>query len=214
MTPDPAEIIEVAIVEDDPGIRESLRLVLNGSHGFRCAGAYGEAFSAVRGISARPPRVVLMDIKLPGPSGIECIEMLAALSPRVCVIMLTMFEDDDLVFRALAAGAVGYLLKRASPAEILEAVRDACNGGSPMTNYIARKVVASFRQPRPAPSAEAGLSPREEQLLDLLAKGYRYKELADLMGISLHTVRSHIRRVYEKLEAHSRTEAVRKFRGG
>jgi DNA-binding NarL/FixJ family response regulator len=205
--------IAVVVVEDDDSIRAALELILNGSSDFRCAGTFPDAESALRGIPSILPDAVLMDIQLPGQSGIDCVRALKRSHANLQFVMVTVFEDDDLVFKSLAAGAVGYLLKSSPPAEILKAIAEVHAGGSPMSSYIARKVVQSFHRVR-SPSLELeALSPREQELLGYLAKGFLYKEIADRMDIRLDTVRSHIRRVYEKLHAHSRTEAVKKFVG-
>lgn len=159
------------------------------------------------------PDVVLMDIKLPGMSGIECVLRLKQLLPTVQVLMLTTYEDSDLIFNSLRAGASGYLLKKTHPAEILQAIGQVHDGGSPMSVHVARKLVNHFQQiPQPALEVEQ-LTPREREILDLLAKGYRYKEIVDHLNISLSTVRTHIRAVYEKLHVQSRTEAVVKLLG-
>lgn len=210
----PAGPVRVAIVEDDPGTRQSLSLLIGGTSGFQCVGVHADAETALAEIPNRRPDVVLMDIQLPGLSGLECVRRLKARLPAVQFIMLTVFEDDERVFDALAAGATGYLLKRASPAEILEAITEVQRGGSPMTSAIARKVVQTFHRPAsPAATTAVEVSPREQQILTLLARGYRYKEIAEQLGIALDTVRSHIRRLYEKLQVTSRTEAVVKFLG-
>ncbi len=200
-------------MEDDGALRQSLNLVLEGTPGFQCVGVFADAESALQQLPALQPEVVLMDIRLPGLSGLECVRRLKRLLPQTQVIMLTVFEDEDRVFDALAAGATGYLLKRTAPAGILEAIIEVHQGGSPMSSAIARKVVQSFHalagERRHDPALH--LSPREAQLLRLLARGHRYKEIADQLGIALDTVRSHIRRIYEKLHVTSRTEAVVKF---
>jgi DNA-binding NarL/FixJ family response regulator len=210
----PAGPVRVAIVEDDPGTRQSLALLIGGTPGFHCVGVHADAEAALAGIPSSRPDVVLMDIQLPRLSGLECVHRLKPRLPAVQFIMLTVFEDDERVFDSLAAGATGYLLKRASPAEILEAIAEAHRGGSPMTSAIARKVVQAFHRPPPAAAATTvEVSPREQQILTLLSRGYRYKEIAEQLGIALDTVRSHIRRLYEKLQVTSRTEAVVKFLG-
>ena len=170
--------------------------------------------SALAQLPALRPDVVLMDIRLPGLSGIECVRRLKAVLPGVQIVMLTVFEDEERVFDALAAGATGYLVKRTPPAEILAAIAEVRRGGSPMSSAIARKVVQAFQHSRrSAPGGALELSPREQEILTLLARGLRYKEVADQLGIALDTVRSHIRRIYEKLHVTSRTEAVVKFLG-
>lgn len=206
-------IIKVALVEDDANIRSALAGVLSSEPGVRCVGTFPDAESALVGIPKIMPDVVLMDIQLPRQSGIECVRALKRSYPNLQFVMVTIFEDDDLVFKSLAAGAVGYMLKSAPPPEILDAIVEVHNGGSPMSGYIARKVVQSFHKlPLPPPETN-GLSPREQELLGYLARGFLYKEIADQMSIRIDTVRSHIRRIYEKLHAHSRTEAIKKFVG-
>lgn len=203
--------IRVALVEDDASIRRALEVVLNGAPGFACVGAFGSGEEALTRLAGAAPQVVLMDIQLPRMSGVECVARLKARHPEMQVLMLTVFEDDELVFDSLAAGATGYLLKRTPPAEILQAIAEIHRGGSPMTSYIARKVVQSFQRPSRGAAERLPLSEREREILQQLARGYRYKEIADALGISLDTVRTHLRRIYEKLQVHSRTEAVVKF---
>ena len=162
-------------------------------------------------IPQAPPDVVLMDINLPGMNGVECVRQLKQLLPKVQVMMLTVYEDTENIFNALAAGASGYMLKRTPSKELLEAIQEVQRGGSPMTMHIARKVVQSFQRASPSPSATENLSEREQQVLDLLSQGLMYKEIADKLGISYETVHTYIRRIYEKLHVQTRTEAVAKF---
>jgi DNA-binding NarL/FixJ family response regulator len=201
-------MIRVALVEDDMPFRETLESYLNQSPAFRCVSAYSHPRDALRGLLKDPPDVVLMDLQMPGMSGIECIIALRQELPSMRVIMLTVFEQDENVFKALAAGACGYLVKRTPPPKILEAIREVMEGGAPMSAHIARKVVASFHQ-----ASAITLSPQERDVLDRLAQGHTYARIAADMGITIHTVRNYIRRIYEKLQVHSRTEAVAKFRG-
>jgi DNA-binding NarL/FixJ family response regulator len=207
------QTIRVALVEDDSSIRNALAIVLNGAPGFECVGTFPSAEDALARLAGTAPQVVLMDIQLPRMSGVDCLRKLKEQQPEVQILMLTVFEDDELVFDSLTAGATGYLLKRTPPAEILEAIAEVRRGGSPMSSYIARKVVQSFQRSRQAPGDHLPLSEREREILGRLAKGFRYKEIAEALGISLDTVRTHLRRIYEKLHVHSRTEAVLKFLG-
>lgn len=203
-------VIKVSIVEDNAELRGTLSSVINRSDGFKCVGQYGSAEEALENIPKNVPDVVLMDINLPGMSGVECVARLKKLCPNTQIVMLTVYEDTDNIFNALKAGATGYLLKRTTKDELLEAIRDVYRGGSPMTTHIARKVVQSFQKMDIASSTES-LSAREQEVLECLAKGFLYKEIADKLGISYETVRTHIRRIYEKLQVRSRTEAVAKF---
>lgn len=204
-------MITVAIVDDDPGLRESIATFVNGSPDFRCVSTYANAAAALRGLPADAPDVVLMDINMAGMTGIECVQRLKAAAPRLQVVMLTVYEDTEKIFTALAAGANGYLLKRLAPDQLLQAIREVHAGGSPMSSPIARKVVASFRQTGTAVGKESRLSPREQAVLDCLAKGLTYKQIAGQLDISIDTIRTYIRRIYEKLHVQSRTEAVAKY---
>jgi DNA-binding NarL/FixJ family response regulator len=202
--------ISVSIVEDDPGVRNTLAKLINSSPGYRCVSEHGSAESALEEIPKLKPDVALMDINLPGLSGVECVRRLKPALPGTQVIMLTVYQNTEHIFNALAAGATGYLLKQTPPAELLTAIREVNEGGSPMSSHIARKIVQSFQQPAPAVRDAETLSQRESQVLDLLAKGYLYKEIADMMHITYATVHTHIRHIYEKLHVRSRTEAVAK----
>ena len=203
--------ISVCIVEDNDKLRATLARVLNRADGFRCVSQYANAEDAVKDLPQVRPDVVLMDINLPGMNGVECVRQLKRLVPETQVIMLTVYEDTENIFNALAVGANGYLLKRTSSKELLEAIQDVCRGGSPMTMHIARKVVQSFQKSDASAQATENLSEREQQVLDLLSQGLIYKEIADKLGISYETVHTYIRRVYEKLQVRTRTEAVAKF---
>ena len=205
--------INVAIVEDDTGVRESLTILINGTSGFRCSGAYSSAEVALKQVCGNWPNVVLMDINLPKMSGIECVAKLKTLKTDLQILMLTVYEDTNQIFESLMAGASGYLLKETPPAQILEAILDVHRGGSPMSSHIARKVVQYFQKRGQIPEVADNLSNRENEVLTYLAKGYRYKEIADILSISVLTVRSHLRRIYEKLHVRSRTEAVVKYLG-
>jgi DNA-binding NarL/FixJ family response regulator len=200
----------VAIVEDNADLRGTLARVINRAAGHQCVGQYGDAESALASIPKDKPRVVLMDINLPGMNGVECVRKLKQLLPETLVVMLTAYEDTENIFGSLEAGASGYLLKRSKSTEILEAIKDVVEGGSPMTAHIARKVVHSFQSKASSPQATDNLADREREVLDLLSQGFMYKEIADKLGISFETVRTYIRRIYEKLQVRSRTEAVAK----
>jgi DNA-binding NarL/FixJ family response regulator len=206
--------IKVAIVDDDEGIRSSLSALIRRASGCRLAGEYANAETALQEIPRHPPDVVLMDINLPGMKGYDCVRQLKAGNPAIQFLMLTVYEDSDSLFKSLRAGASGYLLKRTASARLLEAIRDVYEGGSPMTPQLARRVVQFFSDPHSEGSSLARLTPAEKEFLDLLAKGYAYKEIADRMSISIDTVRSYVRTVYEKLHVHSRTEAVVKYLRG
>ncbi|MFO1499323.1 MAG: response regulator transcription factor [Verrucomicrobiota bacterium] len=204
----------VSIVEDSDQVRGTLARLINRAEGFSCLSQYPSAEAALEGLPREKPNVVLMDINLPGMNGVECVRRLKPLAPEIQVIMLTVYEDTENIFNALAAGATGYLLKRTSTQELLAAIRDVLRGGSPMTTHIARKVVQSFQRTAASPQPiENNLSPREQEVLDFLAKGLLYKEIAENLGISYETVHTYIRRIYEKLQVRTRTEAVAKFLG-
>ena len=203
--------ITVSIVEDNDQLRGTLARVINRAEGFRCLSQYPDAEAAVEALPRDQPDVVLMDINLPGMNGVECVRRLKQLAPDSLVIMLTVYEDTENIFNALAAGASGYLLKRTPRAEVLDAIREVHRGGSPMTTHIARKVVQSFQQTGASSQPTESLSPREQEVLDCLSKGFLYKEIADKLGIGYETVHTYIRRIYEKLQVRTRTEAVAKF---
>lgn len=205
------EIIKIGVVEDDNLIREGLQLLLESSPGFSCIATYANGEDAMIGLAEVKPDVVLMDIDLPGINGVECIISLKELKLPMVFIMLTVFEDAEAIFNSLSAGASGYLLKQTPPARLLDAIQEVHRGGSPMSSEIARKVVESFQQQAFAAEKLGGLTKREEEILSYLAKGYLYKEIADLLFISIDTVRSHIRHIYEKLQVKTRTEAVLKY---
>jgi DNA-binding NarL/FixJ family response regulator len=203
--------ITVSIVEDQDPLRNTLVRVLNRAEGFRCMSDHANAEEALKALPQQQPEVVLMDINLPGMNGVECVRQLKQLLPNIQVIMLTVYEDTENIFNALAAGASGYLLKRTPRAELLDAIREVHGGGSPMTTHIARKVVQSFARTSASPPATSNLSEREQQVLDCLSQGFLYKEIAERLGISYETVHTYIRRIYEKLQVRTRTEAVAKF---
>jgi DNA-binding NarL/FixJ family response regulator len=201
----------VSIVEDDAITRDGLRNLIEQSPGLRCVGAYGSAEEALQQFPRQPSDVVLMDINLPKMSGIECVSRLKRATPGVQVLMLTVYEKPDAVFQALRAGASGYLVKRTAPRNLLAAIQDVLTGGSPMSSHIARRVVQYFNQLGPSTDVTTNLSPREREILEMLANGDFYKEIAEKLGIGLTTVRSHIQHIYEKLHVHTRTEAVAKY---
>jgi len=203
--------ITVSIVEDNEQLRNTLARVLNRAEGFRCISHYGNAEDALKSLPQERPEVVLMDINLPGMNGVECVRQLKQTLPQTQIVMLTVYEDTENIFNALAAGAAGYLLKRTKTPELLEAIQEVRGGGSPMTTHIARKVTQSFQKAGPSPQAAENLSEREQQVLDCLSQGFLYKEIAEKLGISYETVHTYIRRIYEKLQVRTRTEAVAKF---
>lgn len=203
--------ITVAIVEDNQGTRESLAKLLGRSPGLQCLYACATAEEALQRIPRERPDVALVDINLPGMSGIECVAELKRRMPDLQVLMLTTYEESDLIFNSLRAGANGYLLKNMPPDELVQAVEQVQAGGAPMSIRIARKVVDHFHQIKAGSAEVEKLSTREHQILSLLAKGLHYKEISDRLGISLSTVRTHIHAVYQKLHVQSRTEAVVKF---
>ena len=198
--------IRVIIIEDMRDVREGLKLLINGSPGFHCAGGYRsveDALAAVAGLE--PPDIILTDLGLPGMSGIEGIRLFREWLPDAAIMALTIHENDDKIFNALCAGATGYLVKTTKPAKILEAIRDVCEGGAPMSSNIARMIVGSFRRTTLSP-----LSPREKEVLAELCKGYSYKMIADALFIGERTVNFHIKNIYQKLQVHSKSEAVLK----
>jgi DNA-binding NarL/FixJ family response regulator len=206
--------IRTAIIEDN----ESFAMVFH-NHFKRpgsevlCVAVYGTAEEALKKLPAESPQVAMVDINLPGMSGIECIARLRELCPELLCIVLTTFEEDTLIFEALKAGACGYLLKRSSPEELMASIKDAVSGGAPMSPQIARQVVTFFHK-RPPCKHESTLSPREREIIDLLASGLLYKEIAEKLDLKFETVRSYVKKIYEKLQAHSRMEAVTKWKRG
>ncbi|HOW67003.1 MAG TPA: response regulator transcription factor [Verrucomicrobiota bacterium] len=203
--------ISVAIVEDNATARTGLKMLLDSSPGFRCLWAVGSAEEVLRWSSADTPDVVLMDINLPGKSGIECVWGLKERFPGTHVIMLTIEEDSQCVFQSLEAGASGYLVKDLPPEQILQAILEVQRGGAPMSSQIARLLVRSFHRRRPAPREQDNLTPREQQVLELVAKGYRTKEVAAELGIGVQTVETHLRNTYDKLHVRSRAAAVARY---
>ena len=204
-------MIAVSIIEDDAQARKILAGWISRASGFRLVGDWGNAESALESLPEKKPNVVLMDINLPGISGVEAVAKLKPSLPDTQFVMLTVYEDADHIYAALAAGASGYLLKQTPREELLAALEDVHRGGSPMTSNIARKVVQSFRQKPAGLSADGDLSPREQEVLGMLSRGYLYKEIADLLNIAGPTVNTYVRRVYEKLHVRSRAQAVAQF---
>jgi DNA-binding NarL/FixJ family response regulator len=200
--------IKVMIVEDDRAVREGLRLLIDGSEGYECIAACPSAEEALRIINENHPHVVLMDINLPGMNGIECVVCIKNSWPAIQVMMLTVFDNTDEIFKSLSAGATGYLLKKTQPAKLLESIKELVNGGSPMSGEIARKVVQTFAKPVNLHFTEANLTTREEEILAYLSKGFLYKEIASELFISIETVRTHVRKIYQKLQVRTRTEAL------
>ena len=212
--------IRVAIVEDSAGLRGSLAMLIGGTMGFELIGSYSDAESAIENLPQTNPSVILMDIQLPQKSGIDCIREIKPRLPNAQIIILSMHQDESRVFEALRAGAIGYLSKDTPPSVILEAIEDAHRGGSPMSSSIARMVVSHYQSPdRKSDSnqdlpEEPRLSPRETEIVELLVKGFRYKEVADHFSCSINTVREHLRRIYVKLHVSSSREAVVKYLRG
>jgi DNA-binding NarL/FixJ family response regulator len=207
------ELIKVAIVEDNAGLRRTVEMLLRRHPEVQLVGAFPDGEQAVRELPALQPRIVLMDINLPGMDGVECVERLSRVMPEVQVIMLTVYDDTDAIFNSLAAGACGYLLKPVRATQLIGAIKEAVAGGSPMTSNIARRVVQAFKKPAAAGDDKARLAPREQEIIELLAKGLMQKEIAEKLGVSYWTVQTHIARIYEKLHVHSRAQAVAKFHG-
>jgi DNA-binding NarL/FixJ family response regulator len=202
----------VAIVEDNKTTREGLEKIINLSSEYRCVCTCASAEDALRLLPQHRPEIVLMDIQLPSMSGVECVARLKVLLPTTLVIMVTVYEDPDRIFRALRAGATGYLLKRSAPEQVLDALRDAQQGGAPMSSEIARKVVGYFRNQETTRASVENLSEREREVLDLVAHGFSNKEIADRLKITTEAIRWHLKHIYHKLHVHSRTEAALKFR--
>lgn len=204
------EPIRISIVEDDDRIRNMFIILLEGASGFRCVSGYANAEDAVEDIPQKMPDIVLMDINLPGMNGIECMKQIRQKVPGIKVVMLTVYEDNERIFESLSAGASGYLLKSTSPSGVLDAILEVNNGGAPMSAQIARKVVESFQKTVETDGLKK-LTEREHEILSNLASGYMYKEIADQLHITIHTVKTHIQNIYDKLQVRTRTEAVVKF---
>ena len=203
----------IALVEDDELLRETVAEILAASPKWSLTGSYPDAEAALEGMKAACPEVVLMDIQLPGMSGIECVAKLKELHPEAQVLMVTVYDNNDRIFNALAAGASGYLLKRDAPAKLLDSLDELLAGGSPMSGAIARKVVQHFQATPPSKNEDHNLTPREKQILELLVKGGLYKEIAWDLGIGVEAVRTHLHNIYAKLHVRTRTEAVVKYLG-
>lgn len=203
-------IIKVALIEDRREIRDGLAMLINGTEGFKCTGSYRSMEDALPRIGADLPHVALCDIGLPGMSGIEGMRLLKEKYPNLLLLMLTIYDDDEKIFNALCAGACGYLLKKTPPAKLLEGLREAVDGGSPMSPEVARRVIALFRDIRPPERADYELTPHETRLLKLLVEGHNYKTAALELNVSINTISFHMRHIYEKLQVHSKSEAVAK----
>lgn len=211
----PTELIRAAIVEDRREIREGLAVLIGATVGFSCTGSYRSMEEALIGIERQRPDVVLVDLGLPGMSGIEGIRILKRRLPQIRLLVLSIYDDDERIFDALCAGATGYLLKKTQPARILESLREATAGGAPMSPEVAHRVIELFRRVRPPAKADYDLTPHEARILRLLVEGHNYKTAAVELKVSVNTVAFHIKHIYEKLQVHSKTEAVAKaLRGG
>lgn len=206
----PDGILSVAVIEDQPEIRRGLEVLINGTAGYRCTGIFGSMEEALRKLTGQCPRVVLVDIGLPGMSGIEGIPLLRKACPETTVLVLTVYSDDDRIFGAICAGASGYLLKKTPPAKLLESLKEATEGGAPMSPEVARRVISLFKQLRPRQSVDYDLTPHEVRLLQLLAEGHNYKTAATELNVSPNTIAFHMKHVYEKLHVHSKSQAVAK----
>jgi DNA-binding NarL/FixJ family response regulator len=203
-------VIKVALIEDRRGIREGLSMLIDGTDGFACTGRYRSMEEALANISHALPEVVLVDIGLPGMSGIEGIRLLKEMHPNLLMLMLTVYDDDERIFDALCAGASGYMLKKTPPARLLESLREAIDGGAPMSPEVARRVIRLFRQVRPSEKTDYRLTPHETRLLKLLVEGHNYRTAATELDVSVNTISFHMRHIYEKLQVHSKSEAVSK----
>ena len=207
-------MIKVGIVEDNKTVREGFETLLNRTPGFQCVCACGTVGDALKRIPKSQPEVVLMDIQLPDATGVECTAKLKQMMPAVQIVIVTVYEDSERIFQALRAGACGYILKRAQPEAVIDAVKEAYEGGVPMTPEIARKVIGQFRQQAAAATQVEGLTDREREVLELVMQGLGNKAVADRLGVTIAAVKWHLQHIYEKLHVHSRTEAVLKFKQG
>lgn len=210
---EPPAPVGVVIIEDGAWMREHLEREINGTEGLRCLRSYRTAELALRSIASEAPEVVIVDINLPGMDGVECVRQLKTIVPEARCLMLTVYEESEKIFNSLLAGASGYLLKRTTTPELVEAIRQVREGGSPMSSSIARKIVAHFHQAGENKSDVAALSPREQQVLDLLAKGASSKDIASQLALSVETIRMNVKHIYAKLHVHSRGEATAKYLG-
>ena len=201
--------IDVAIVEDQHEIREGLRLLIDGTPGFRCTGRFRTMEQAMEGLH-EPPHVVLLDIGLPGMSGIDGARWLRERFPGTAALILSVYDDDERVFEAMCAGASGYLLKNTAPARLLEGIAEVAAGGAPMSPEVARRVIQLFRAVKPPGRADYQLTPHELRLLQMLVDGHNYKTAGTELGVTVNTISFHMRRIYEKLQVHSKSEAVAK----
>jgi len=203
-------MIRIGIVEDDAATQEALRLLIDGTFGFHCAGVYGSAEQALRHLASPPPDVLLLDINLPGQAGCDAVRAFHERHPEMAILMLTLYDDEERIFASLCNGARGYLLKKTPPGKLLEAIREARDEGAPLSPEIAYKVVRLFREFKPREPLGTDLTRLEVRLLSLLAEGYSYQTAADAMRVSVNTIRNYIRSIYEKLHVHSKSEAVAK----
>lgn len=211
-------VIDIVVVEDDVRLRRTLAEVLDSASDCRCVAVFADGRTAIAELPALKPHVVIMDINLPDLSGIDCVEQLAPKLPRTQIVMLTVYQDPETIFRALAAGAHGYMVKPIMPEKLLEAIREISAGGAPMSRTIARKVIEAFRRPTPPSAVEAAmedatLGPREQQVLDFLVAGFSYKEIAKELDIKVSTVGTYVQRIYEKLHVRGRREIVARYKG-
>jgi DNA-binding NarL/FixJ family response regulator len=207
---DQIQVTTVATIEDRREIREGLAALIDDAPGFHCVGRYRSMEEALDGLRTRPADLALVDIELPGMSGLEGMRLLREQYPRMLLLMLTVYDDDDRIFEALCAGACGYLLKKTPPARLLESLREAVDGGAPMSPDVARRVIRLFRDVRPPEKADYDLTPHEIRLLKLMVDGHSYKSAAAILHVTPHTISFHLRHIYEKLEVHSKSEAVAK----
>ena len=210
MTEERTEPIKVAIIEDERDIRDGLGMLINYTDGFQCVGKYGSMEEALASIRHRTPDVILSDIGLPGMNGIEGVRIIKEKFPDMTILMLSVYQDDDRIFHALCAGAVGYLLKKTPPTKILDALREAVAGGAPMSPEVARKVITIFKDFRPPEEVEYDLTPHEVRILKLLVEGHSYKTAAARLNVTPSTISFHLKNIYEKLQVHSKSEAVAK----